>query len=41
MYMEWKMGAKPMKDYERPSIETYGTVEALTEQTIDDGYGQN
>lgn len=28
-----------MNDYERPSVETYGTVEALTEGTIDDGYG--
>lgn len=30
-----------MKEYESPTIETYGTVEELTESEIDDGYDYN
>jgi len=27
-----------MKEYNRPAVETYGSVEELTQGTIDDGY---
>lgn len=28
-----------MTEYDQPTVTTYGTVEALTEVDIDDGYG--
>jgi hypothetical protein len=28
-----------MKEYNRPAVETYGSVEELTQNTKDDGYG--
>jgi len=27
-----------MKEYNRPTVETYGSVEDLTQNTVDDGY---
>ncbi|WP_254839553.1 lasso RiPP family leader peptide-containing protein [Natronomonas marina] len=30
-----------MKDYDPPTVETYGSVEELTQQGYDDGYGDN
>jgi hypothetical protein len=30
-----------MRDYEPLSVETYGSVEEITEMTVDDGYGNH
>jgi len=40
MYSELKCGFVPMKEYNRPTVETYGSVEELTESGMDDGYDQ-
>ena len=29
-----------MDDYERPTVATYGSVEAITEEAIEDPYGE-
>jgi hypothetical protein len=38
--MEYHVGRTPMKDYTAPTVETYGSVEELSESMNDGGYGR-
>jgi hypothetical protein len=38
--MEYHVGRTPMKDYITPTVETYGSVEELSE-TVDGDYGND
>ena len=38
---ECYVGVKPMEDYAAPTVETYGSVEELSESMDDGGYGDN
>ena len=36
---EYWLGIRPMKDYAEPTVETYGSIEKLSEKGSDSGYG--